>query len=68
VHTDIIINDKNGLLAETKDEWISSIERLIGNSQLCSCLGNEARKTVEERYSVKANCNLWCDLVTGGRG
>ncbi|MDD5617696.1 MAG: glycosyltransferase family 4 protein [Candidatus Omnitrophica bacterium] len=45
----------NGFLADSDQEWIEKISRLIKNADLRKRIGLAARKTVEEKFSVKAN-------------
>jgi glycosyltransferase involved in cell wall biosynthesis len=55
VNSDIIEDGRNGFLASTTDEWVDKLSLLIDNSDLRRKMGIEARRTVEERYSV----NIW---------
>lgn len=48
----IIQNGVNGFLAKTKEGFIEGMERLIINPDLRKDMGDKARKTVEERYSL----------------
>ena len=54
VNTEIISHGINGFLPRTEDEWVEQIARLVEDADLRARLGAEARRTVEERYSVKA--------------
>jgi len=48
-----IINDnKNGFLAQTKEEFIEKMKMLIDNSSLRQEMGYNARETVEKYYSL----------------
>jgi len=49
----IIQNGVNGFLAKTKEGFIEGMERLIINPDLRKDMGNKARKTVEEKYSLE---------------
>ncbi len=49
----IIAQEENGLLAQTKDEFIFQMERLVKDAALRERLGKNARKTVEDFYSLK---------------
>jgi glycosyltransferase involved in cell wall biosynthesis len=55
VNSDIIEDGRNGFLASTTDEWVDKLSLLIDNADLRRKMGIEARRTVEERYSV----NIW---------
>ncbi|MGB0886737.1 MAG: glycosyltransferase, partial [Vicingaceae bacterium] len=55
VNTEIVINNKNGLLIYNNSEWVLKIEELIKNTVLRKQLGEEARKTIVAQYSITAN-------------
>lgn len=50
----IIEHMKNGLLVNSDQEWVASLEMLIKNPELRKTLGQNARKTVLNKYSVDA--------------
>jgi glycosyltransferase involved in cell wall biosynthesis len=52
VNTEIIHHGENGLLADTKAEWIEQLCTLIENPELRKELGNKGRQTIEESFSV----------------
>jgi len=54
VNTDIIEEGQNGFLATNESEWIDALSKLIENPQLRTKMGLAGRKTIENRYSVKA--------------
>lgn len=54
VNSEIIEDGVNGYLASTPDEWLTKLSSLIEDADLRSRIGIAARKTVEDRYSVKA--------------
>ncbi len=54
VNTEIIQQGENGFLANTKQEWIEAISKLIDDAQLRSSVGKNARNTVLNNYSVLA--------------
>ena len=55
VNTDIIEHGVNGMLASGADEWVEQLSKLIEDADLRRRIGTEARRTVEEKYSVQAN-------------
>ncbi len=67
VNTEIIDHGKNGLLAETPDEWLNAISMLIEDQDLRKTLGENGRKTVIEKYSVDANKNKYLEVFNGGQ-
>lgn len=54
VNTEIIRDGENGYLAAGTEEWVQKIATLVEDADLRRRMGAEARRTVEERYSVHA--------------
>ncbi len=54
VNSEIINVGVNGFLADSGGEWFESISKLIDSEQLRKQLGVNAKKTIEERYSVSS--------------
>lgn len=54
VNKTIVQEGHNGLLAGSPEEWQTALGQLIASPDLRARMGEEARRTVEERYSVKA--------------
>ncbi len=54
VNGEIIKDGENGFLADKDEEWIQKLSQLIEKAELRKQLGGAGRKTVVERYSVKA--------------
>ncbi|HEX7297166.1 MAG TPA: glycosyltransferase family 4 protein, partial [Pyrinomonadaceae bacterium] len=52
VNTDIIHDNDNGLLADSEDEWVEKMGRLLTSREMRERLGDAGRATVEERYSA----------------
>lgn len=50
---EVVKHGKNGFLAKTPDEWLDSLKKLIDDKSLRKQLGNAARKTVVENYSME---------------
>jgi len=48
----IIQNGVNGILSKTKEGFMEGMEKLIIDANLRKDMGNKARKTVEEKYSL----------------
>ncbi|MDD5545961.1 MAG: glycosyltransferase family 4 protein [Candidatus Omnitrophica bacterium] len=55
MNKEIIADGVNGFLASDEDQWLKKLTLLIEDSGLRKRMGIEAKKTVEERYSVKVN-------------
>jgi len=54
VNPEIIEDGINGFLADSKEEWFDKISLLIESFELRKKLGENARKTVIERYSTES--------------
>jgi glycosyltransferase involved in cell wall biosynthesis len=59
VNTEIIQDGVNGFLADSEDEWFEKLSILIESFELRKKMGEEGRKTVVGKYSVKANQQLY---------
>ena len=49
----VIRNGENGFIAKNRDEWISCLQLLIDSTEKREAIGEAARKTVLERYSLE---------------
>ncbi len=68
VNTDIIEHGVNGFLASTDSEWIDCLSQLIESVELRQRLGEAARKTIDERYSVRSQeGNLLNAILLAGK-
>ena len=63
MNKEIIKDGVNGYLARTEKEWIEKISKLMEDSNLRKKIGLEGRKTVEEKFSVKANVHTYLDII-----
>lgn len=52
VNNEIIEDGVNGFLADSEDEWIDKLRRLLHSPELRRRIGMAGRRTVEERYSA----------------
>ncbi|MFZ3071785.1 MAG: glycosyltransferase family 4 protein [Thermodesulfobacteriota bacterium] len=55
VNSEIVTHGINGFLANGTKEWVDCLSKLIEDAALRERLGQEARKTVKERYSLEVN-------------
>lgn len=71
VNTEIIEHGENGYLASDASEWVNALTLLIEDPELRQKMGQKARKTVIDNYSVEANRNhylrVFKELVTHGK-
>ncbi|MBU1062142.1 MAG: glycosyltransferase family 4 protein [Candidatus Omnitrophica bacterium] len=59
----IIHNGENGFLAGTKEEFVARMEELINDPILCRSIGDSARKSVEEKYSLNVLSRRLYDIL-----
>jgi glycosyltransferase involved in cell wall biosynthesis len=60
---EIVVHGENGFFADTAEEWIEMVTRLIQDVGLRERIGRAGRRTVEERYSVAVNWPLYRGAV-----
>ena len=65
VNSEIIQDGYNGFLAKTEEEWVEKLSLLIENPDIRQRLSIAGRKTVEEKYSVKAWAPVYSDIIQG---
>jgi glycosyltransferase involved in cell wall biosynthesis len=54
VNSEIIKDGEDGFLATSVEEWVAKLSRLVDDADLRRSMGAAARRTVEERYSLRA--------------
>jgi len=64
-NTEIIQDGVNSFLVSSVQEWIERLSLLIKDPQLRRKLGVAGRKTVEERYSLKKNAQIFLNTIKG---
>jgi glycosyltransferase involved in cell wall biosynthesis len=62
MNTEVVQQGRNGYVCATPKEWREALETLIENADLRIQLGEAARNTVVERYSVLANKQNFLEL------
>ena len=65
VNTQIVRHGVNGFLASNAEEWRAAITTLCADPALREKMGREARKTVEENYSLDAVIDSLASLLEG---
>jgi L-malate glycosyltransferase len=59
----VIENGVSGFLVENESEWVEALSKLIEDPGLRAKMGAEARKRVEEQFSVKANAATYLGIL-----
>lgn len=62
---DFIQDGVNGFLADSEDEWVEKISRLIEDFDLRRKIGLAARKTVEGDFSIAVNAPEYLKIIKG---
>ena len=65
VNSEIIEHGKNGFLADGVEEWVDVMSQLIENADNMAEIGDAGRKTVEERFSVESQKNIYLEYLNG---
>jgi len=68
INKEIIIDGVNGFLANSEEEWIEKLSRLIKDPELRRRLGEAGRSTVIDKYSLKANAPKYLDILRKAYG
>ena len=56
---EIIEHGKNGFMSDQPEKLREYVEILMNDEELCASLGREARKTVEEHFSLNKFLGSW---------
>jgi hypothetical protein len=62
-YADIIVNEQNGLLASTEDEWFDMLSRLIEDSEFRLKISTGAHRTLMHDWLLSSNYQKWADIV-----
>lgn len=60
---EVIQNGENGFLAKTEEDWLDQLEKLILNKNLRQEMGQAARNTVVEKYSMTKCAELFKNVI-----
>tara|TARA_B100000287_G_C20280663_1_gene641863 strand:+ start:149 stop:364 length:216 start_codon:yes stop_codon:yes gene_type:complete len=60
---EIIENGKNGLVSNNPQELRGCLELLLKNQDLAKELGDNARKTIVEKYNLERFVNNWNNIL-----
>lgn len=59
----VITDNENGLLVKTNEEWIEKLKYLIDNPDERKRLGQNARQTVLDKFSIEANKPVYLQIL-----
>ena len=63
VNRDVVQHGTSGFHAQTEEEWVRALERLLVSGELRSRMGAEGRRRVEESYSAEVQAPRVADLL-----
>lgn len=63
VNNEIITHGENGYLAESEEEWLNCLSKLIESEALRKQFGENGRKTVTEKYSVESQKHRYLQFL-----
>ncbi|MFC7667348.1 glycosyltransferase [Hymenobacter humi] len=55
MNTEVVEHGRNGFICATATEWEAGLRQLLADPALRQQLGQAARHTIEQRYSVQSN-------------
>ena len=64
MNTEVVQHGQNGFVCATPAEWEASLRQLLADAGLRQHLGQAARATIEQRYSVRANTSNFLALFS----
>jgi len=68
VNESIIEDGRNGFLATDAGEWLSILTKLVRDPALRESVAGPARRTVDEKYSVRVNAARYLDVLERAAG
>jgi len=63
VHPQIIQHGDTGFLADNVEQWCYAVIRLVSDPQMRQEMGADARRRVEQLYSLEAASRLWLGVL-----
>ncbi|QKG51639.1 glycosyltransferase family 4 protein [Hymenobacter sp. BRD67] len=64
MNTEVVQDGYNGYICSETHEWLQRLRQLLTDAAHRQSLGNAARKTIEQRYSVQANTPNFIELFS----
>jgi glycosyltransferase involved in cell wall biosynthesis len=65
VQVEMVRHGENGFIADTPEEWVRAIGRLVNDPSLRRRMGDAGRRMVAQRYSVDVGGDRWVEILNG---
>lgn len=62
MNTEVVQDDYNGYICQAPEDWYQRLRQLLSDAAHRQALGQAARATIEQRYSVQANTPVFLQL------
>jgi len=63
MNSDVICHGENSFLADTEEEWVEYIQKLVNSLKLRVQMGNKATQTVVDEYSILVNFSKLKNII-----
>jgi glycosyltransferase involved in cell wall biosynthesis len=63
VNKEIVLNDENGFLVDSTNDWVDAIENLISNKQMRTSFGVNGFNKIVSEYSTKSSAILILNIL-----
>lgn len=60
---DVVRDGENGFLADSQQEWASSLGRLLDDAERRRIMGEAGRQTVRDRFSLEGHWKRYADII-----
>lgn len=64
MNTEVVQHGVNGYLANSFEDWISSISQLVESDELRTRLGKKARQTILDKYSLQSQLDRFLHILS----
>lgn len=65
MNREVVRDGENGFFAETDEEWLEALDRLLSDSELAATMGDRARRDVVRDYSLEVVARRLLERIDG---
>ena len=55
MNTEVVSHGKNGFLAESEDEWVEYLGKLLADAEARREMGGKGRTLIEDKFTLEKN-------------